>query len=158
MRTEFVYLAGPMSGLTYEDALAWRVEATEALRRISASASSVHYHTLDPCRGKEYLTGSVLAGVDTKDQGWGDIIVPRDKYDVLRSAIVLVNLLPGEKVGKVSIGTMFEIAWAADHGRYTIVVMRHGDPVHDHEFVRKNASIVVPNLDAAYECIKGLNP
>lgn len=184
MSEQLIYLAGPMTGLLFEEARRWRNEAKERLESLLDPETGVRvYRTLDPCRGKEYLEGHVLQAMDDEGLGWGDIVVPRDKYDVTRSDIVLFNLLPavecnepvvrdfGDAIssismsaearsevyntarrlfgGAVSIGTMFEMAWAREYGKFSLVVMQKGNP-HEHEFVKKHSSVIVNSLEDAY--------
>jgi hypothetical protein len=137
-----------MSGLTFEECRGWRLQAKEVLE------AGGKFKTLDPCRGKEYLSGLMLKKMDEDGQGWGDVIVPRDKYDVTRSDVILFNFLDAPKVKErggegVSIGTIFELAWAREYGKFSLVVMQPGNP-NDHEFVRKHSSLIVPDLGEAY--------
>ncbi len=156
MRTQLVYLAGPMSGLTMDECSLWRDEVKEQLEEIIQRDGTPLYHCLSPCRGKAYLKGKgPLAKIDTEGLGWGETIVERDRYDVMRSDVVLFNYLDAHKAGKSSIGTDFEQAWAhlmsmSTKPIFSLVVLdiENGNPC-DHEFVRRTASLVVPDIEAA---------
>lgn len=156
MRTQLVYLAGPMSDLTMEECSIWRDEVKERLEAIIQKDGTPLYQCLSPCRGKDYLKGKgPLAKVDTEGLGWGETIVQRDRYDVMRSDVVLFNYLDAHKAGKSSIGTDYEQAWAhimsmSSKPIFSLVILdlESGNPC-DHEFVRRTASLVVPDVEAA---------
>jgi nucleoside 2-deoxyribosyltransferase len=137
-----VYLAGPIYGLSYDEATDWRNTATHILEDAGVRA-------LSPLRGKEFLReerelhGAYPEYPLSTDQG----IVSRDKFDVLRSDVVLVNLRCAERV---SIGTMFEIAWA--HGKPVVLIMEDGN-IHDHPFVRQCAPFIVGSLEEALDLV-----
>lgn len=104
--TKFVYLAGPVTGLTFQEAVAWRNEAAVAL----ANMTNGHVQALDPLRG---LTPSDF---QSHAQGWFDSarctaasFMIRDLYDIDRSCCLLANLV-GMK--SPSIGTMIELGYA----------------------------------------------
>ena len=118
-----VYLAGPITGLDYEGATDWRESATKMMHPIEA---------LSPMRYKAYLIqyGKLLAtygdiGVKnplSTDKG----ITTRDRWDVERCDIVLMNFLGAEIV---SIGTCIEIGWADTHRKPIVMLMEEeGNP------------------------------
>jgi nucleoside 2-deoxyribosyltransferase len=98
-------------------------------------------------RGKAYLKRetSIKDSYEQHRMSTKAAIFARDKWDCLRSDIILCNLL---KARSVSIGSMFEIAWAQDHGKYIIVVMEDANP-HVHAFVQEAASLIVPTMSEA---------
>lgn len=143
-----VYLAGPMTGLTLEEAEGWRKRAAEVLEapRGPLGYLAAFFTCFSPLRGKEFLryAGEMTSAGPAKaggDRG----IYRRDKWDVERADVVLANFTGARTV---SIGTMFELAWAAQAGKYIVVVMEPGN-LHDHAFVRQAASAVFGDLDAA---------
>jgi hypothetical protein len=109
------------------------------------------YHVLNPVRGRKYLTGMtktkkfpVVAGTGGD---WSREVVRRDRFDVMRADVILFNFeVPGVK--KVSIGSMFELAWARDHSKFALLVMKDSN-LHNHVFVRDAASLIVPTLQDA---------
>lgn len=152
---QIVYLAGPMSGLPYEDAQAWRDKATKFLQRLrDPRTKDPLYHILNPLRGHDQYKGKEFTpagGFDDDSAAKADI--RRDRYDVLRSHIVLANLTDSEKTKTVSQGTVWEMVWASEHHKFLIVIMKKGNP-HWHSFNRDAASILLPNLDEALEYMK----
>jgi nucleoside 2-deoxyribosyltransferase len=143
MRT--VYLSGPMSGLTPAEAAGWRFDAAAALVLYGISVIS-------PVRGCEDI-----AGVFPKSRygAHGPMmqdgaIARRGMWDVSRADILLVNLL-GAKA--VSIGTMMEMAWAAEKNKPIALVMESWGNVHDHQFVRHAATWRVDTMASAINMI-----
>ena len=106
-RNKSVYLAGPITGLTYGETTNWRKVATKDFKPYGIDAYS-------PMRNKDYLdNGEVIAPVQTRDLSkilsTNKAIVTRDYDDVSGCDVVLVNLLGAQKV---TIGTVAEMAWA----------------------------------------------
>ena len=138
-----VYLSGPITGQTFEKAEDWRTETASRLR-------AAGFHVLDPLRGKSFLSHQVKPIGDKpyprSNPTLSDkALLRRDKLDVLSSNIVLVNLTDTQQV---SIGTMFEIAWAEDHNKLVIVALPKDSPFHNHAFVRESA-VIFSTLDEA---------
>ena len=150
MNTVFsCYLAGPISGLTYDGAQSWRDVAKAELEKISIKA-------LSPLRAKEYLRGIPAL---TKDcAGYGELncmsssrgIMTRDHYDATRSDALLVNLLGATSV---SIGTVMEIAWGWDNGLPVVVVMEEKGNVHEHAMINEAIGFRVTTLEEAIHVI-----
>jgi len=144
--TTTVYLSGPISDMTYSGAADWR----EALTSIFLHNG---FRVLDPMRGKSFLSTQArikrevyeaLERPDLTDKA----LVNRDHADVVTADIVLVNLLPAKQV---SIGTMFELAWAMQKRKIVVIVMQEGN-IHDHPFVRESG-VIFTRLDYAVEYI-----
>lgn len=137
-----VYLAGPIAGSDWDEASVWRVLAREKIGNKGIIC-------LSPLRGKaEMFSESKEKFKSSKYEGIaGDrCIFHRDRSDVERADILLVNLT---NTTCVSIGTMFELAWASMLHKFIVVVMEEEDNLHDHAFVREAASLIVPTLDEA---------
>ena len=151
-----VYLAGPISGLSYGESVDWREDAERVF-------SSYDIEALSPMRSKEFL-----ANVNVLDTGYEEFkaeyeqalvsdrgIMTRDYHDCTTSDVVLVNLLDAKKV---SIGTVMEIAWAYAHNIPVVVVMeaREGDKrnnLHDHGMINEATGYRVTSLDTAYKIV-----
>lgn len=139
-----VYLSGPITGKSFEDATKWRSDTAIELR-------SHGFKVLDPLRGKSYVLShqrkkpikehDYLHNPSLSDKA----LRQRDKLDVLASDIVLVNFMDAEQV---SIGTVFEIAWAEDYNKLTVVAAPEKDKFHNHAFIR-DSSVIFPSLDDA---------
>ena len=139
-----VYLAGPISGLTFDDADEWRLLAMEQLGRHSIAGIS-------PLRGKSYLRalGELSAGCSFEGEAGlmskPRSIMARDYYDCTTCDVLLVNLL---RACKVSIGTMMEIAWA-HHARIPVVCAMEPGNLHEHAMVNEAVDFRVDSLDKA---------
>jgi nucleoside 2-deoxyribosyltransferase len=122
-----VYLAGPISGLNYDGATKWRDDAIAVLADAGIKG-------LSPMRAKEYLAGE--EDLDKNCERYGALnvmssprgITTRDRFDATRCDVLFVNLLNADRV---SIGTMFEIAWA-DAARIPVVCVMEPGNVHEH--------------------------
>lgn len=131
-----VYLAGPITGHTYDGCTEWREAAKvelerEATGRLNPDAMMPPREVLipeyrpsgilalSPMRTKEHLqsTGPIPATSALYDDSY---VVERDLMDVRRSDVILMNLLGAERV---SIGTMCELGYAKALNKFTVVVM-----------------------------------
>lgn len=186
MSEKTVYLAGPITGLTYEGCTSWRDYAREQLEYEMTGRADINramppenslvpeyrrtgIKTLNPMRMKEHLDdGREIPAVspDYDDQ----FVVERDLYDIRQSNVVLENLLGAERV---SVGSMQEMGYGKALSKYIVVLIEPDGVIespqdegplqssgrynpHHHLFVYHNASVVLHNLDDAIEVIKAL--
>lgn len=135
-----VYLAGPITGLSYNGAVDWR-EAT--IKTLADSGIK----GLSPMRGKQYLSGKEYVQDSYSEfvMSTPKAIVTRDRFDATRCDVLLVNLVGATKI---SIGTVMEIAWA-DAARIPIVVAMEKNNVHEHAMLTQVSGYVVETLDEA---------
>lgn len=139
-----VYLSGPITGLLPNEAQGWREYAAERLLECG-------FEVRNPLRGeralqprrRRYLQRNYPAVPQLSDKAF----LARDRYDVLSCDIVLCNLLGTETV---SIGSLFELAWAMNAQRLVIIVMEEKGNVHNHPFTRE-AGIIFSDLDEAID-------
>jgi nucleoside 2-deoxyribosyltransferase len=141
-----VYLAGPITGTSYDECTGWR-------DKVSAALFGAGIKCYSPMRAKGYLrTRAAMPDADTdvnpmsSQQG----ILTRDRYDVANCDLLLVNLLGADRV---SIGTMCELGWADAYRKPVVLVMESEGNVHDHGFVRGIAGFRVTTLDEAVNLI-----
>lgn len=148
MNPSLVYLSGPISGLTFGECTDWREYVTRAF--------PPHIQGVSPLRAKRFLqeVGKIeksYAFPLATDRG----INTRDHFDVLRSTVMLVNLLGCTKDNpstRVSIGTVGEMAWAWDHQIPIVCAMEpDGLNVHDHPMLNEWINYRVASLDEAIE-------
>jgi len=142
-----VYLAGPITGLTFDEARRWRLSAAARLEEYGITA-------LDPLRGKEEL-----GRTDRPLGAWfdgGSDAVTRDLTDIASSHIVLMNF---EDCEVASLGTMAELGWAFAISSFDIeiVVVRNTD-LYDHVFVDYMADKTFDNLGDALDYIISRRP
>ncbi len=145
-----VYLAGAISGISYEEATGWRNKVQLAFERWRTHKPPVCI--IDPMRQKSYLSeesciASVYPGTTTSSSR---AIYQRDRFDVQRCDVLLVNLSVNS--GRNSVGTLVEIGMADAWGKLILIV---SDQEVCHPFLTEN-SIVFPTLEDAIEFIKGL--
>jgi hypothetical protein len=138
-----VYLAGGITGLSYDEATAWREKV-----RIQLTFNSIK--ALSPMRGKAYLSAEDKLADSYSDKTMSSIdgINVRDFNDCKTADAILVNFL-GSK--KVSIGTVMEVAWGRAFRKPTVIVMEK-DNVHRHSMVEYGA-IIVDDLEEGVRAI-----
>lgn len=146
-----VYLAGPISGLSYDGAVDWRDFAVHELAAAGIKG-------LSPMRAKEYLSHMTDLDANCREYGHLNVlssprgIMARDRFDATRCDVLLVNLLHAERV---SIGTAMEIAWA-DLSRTPIVCAMENDNVHEHAMINQAIDFRVATLIEALHVVKGI--
>ena len=143
-----VYLAGPITGLSYNGCTDWREHAIKSL-------SEVGIRGVSPLRAKEYLQNQHVIADCYENQVLGSAkgITTRDRWDATRCDILLANLLGADKV---SIGTVMEIAWA-DLSRIPVVlVMEPEKNGHDHAMIREAAGFRVTTLEEGLRLVKAI--
>src|SRR5271156_4812617 len=130
-----VYLAGPITGLSYDGCTDWREHAIAVLAQNGIQG-------LSPMRGKEYLSTEKIVGdnyghhenpiaaIMSSQRG----IYARDKFDCHRSDALIVNMLDARRV---SIGTVMEIAWASGANVPLILIMEKEGNIHEHSMLRE---------------------
>lgn len=148
-----VYLAGPITGLTYDDGQDWREYAKQQL--------APEVDAFSPLRAKPYLRAlGVLDNAGTPDSAYLGLnalsepqgITTRDRFDCMGRSMVLVNFL-GAKT--VSIGTCIELGWA-DAARRPVVIVMEEDNVHRHAMVNQIGGFIVPTLENALTICKAV--
>lgn len=152
MRSFTVYLAGPITGLTFDGATDWRAYAKQKL-------NDVGLRSLSPLRAQEHLRS---VGVLTADcAGYGEMsalttprgIFIRDRFDATTCNVVLVNLLGAERVSQ---GSIVEISWAHWCRIPVIVAMERQGNLHDHIMITEQIDFRVPSLDDALTVVKAI--
>lgn len=162
-----VYLSGPIVGQTYQQArFGWRKQVADSL--------SPGIKALSPMRHEGHLAEikNTIEANTYPDHFFSGakVIVEKDRLDIEKCDIMLVNLLGAKKV---SIGTMVEIGIAMTLGKKIVLVIEpsgtvpvgisadgmkvvYGNNIHDHPFVTVPASLRLDNLDDAVYAINSL--
>jgi nucleoside 2-deoxyribosyltransferase len=153
MRTPLVYLAGPIAGCTYGEAVDWRLLAKCQLGERGVEA-------LNPMRAKDRLSdpGYVdrISSTFQSYQHMGPFftsrgIMTRDHTDVLRADALLVNLLG---TPKPSLGTVMELAWAYAYRKPAVVVIEREGNCHDnHPMLHEAMQFRVETLDEGIDAV-----
>jgi nucleoside 2-deoxyribosyltransferase len=133
------YLAGPITGKSFDEAVDWRDEFIQMLPDEITGMS--------PLRGKDYLENEKSIDKSYEDNvlSCSRGIITRDYNDCKRSDIVVVNFLGTDKV---SIGTVMEIAWAKSFQIPVIVIMKESN-VHNHPMINECTGFRVETLKEA---------
>jgi nucleoside 2-deoxyribosyltransferase len=138
-----IYLAGPITGLSYGEARhGWREEF--------AGMMNEHIFTASPMRGKEELSGVKCLTGDPDAFKGSNIALPksivcRDRNDVYTCDVMVACFLGSERV---SIGTCIEFGWA-DAFRKPIVMIAEDDDPHRHLMVDTMAGYILGSLEDA---------
>lgn len=163
-----VYLAGAITGLTYEEARhGWRQDfATligEAMEANDQSFDDVEI--LSPMRGKDHIagysdsenpiTGHIASEYVENSMSTGKGIVARDRWDTKRADVVVANL-KDTAPGVVSIGTCVEFGWRDGNGPLIMIVpdgggMEGKTHAHDHLMLYEIADYIVHTVEEAAE-------
>lgn len=144
----YIYLAGPITGLTLDESVEWRDQVSKALDSPTTKCFS-------PLRGKKHLAkegklhSGTYEGTLTSQKG----IMGRDYFDCTRSTVVIFNLKDAQKA---SIGTVMELAWCYQKQIPTIVIIEAVGNVHDHVMVREAITYRVDSIEEAVDVAKTL--
>lgn len=141
-----LYLAGPITGLSWEECTNWREDVALQLSDVAECYS--------PLRHKHYLSKEQSIQDDYPNTLFSSqrAIFGRDMFDVRSSDVLFVNLLGAKRV---SIGTVLEIG-AAWEGRKTVVIVMESDNIHQHSMIRELTPWVVDTLQAGVDVVKSL--
>lgn len=139
MKEFLLYCAGPITGVSYGESTDWR--------EYVASKLPPYIRAISPMRGKKYLKNekAIKDSYEEHPLSSQKGITCRDRMDVIRCNMILINFLGASKV---SISSVMEIAWA-DAWRKPIVVVMEKDNIHSHAMIREVSGFIVSNLDDA---------
>lgn len=135
-----IYIAGKISGNTYDECAAYFEETKKRLL-------SFGYEVLSPMTNKAYLR-TEYHDRELPSAGYCNFVSPvatnhaifeRDQWCVRNCDIIYVNLINADK--NASIGCTMELAWGAILGKHTVVSMQK-DNIHRHAFVLEAADII----------------
>ena len=147
-----VYLAGPITGLSFDNCTEWRAAVAQKLAPITC---------FSPLRCKQYLQDekclkdSYLNHVLSRTKS----INERDHFDCKSCDLIFVNLLGADRV---SIGTIMEVAWGFAYRKPVVLAIdpkrnyigvpeaeRQANNPNHHSMLIESASFVVDSLDDA---------
>lgn len=154
-----VYLAGPISGLSFGEANEWRAEVRDQLLRSGIKCAS-------PLRAKVYIRDAkeidqASPAIDENDMDDTAVkamsnsrgITTRDRFDCLNCDVLFVNLLDTDTV---SVGTVMEIAWADAVRKPIVLVIEEEGNIHDHAMIRESIGFRVPTVREGVEIVKAI--
>lgn len=130
-----IYLAGPITGLTFEDATHWRELVKSHFRHM------LRAEVFDPMRG---ITRDVYSTF-VADAMIAEYLM-RDLTDIDRCDFILVNWAPCQ-LDKPSVGTCIEIGYAMAKGKRIISIVDPEKPCHP--WIPLVSDVCVPDLNTA---------
>jgi len=135
-----VYLAGSISGLSYDEAVRWREAFADRLRGRGIDCYS-------PMRAKTFLEGRdrIEGSYDRHPLATDRAITGRDRHDCMTSDLIVFNFIGALKA---SVGSCIELGWADAFRKPAILVIDEGNP-HDHPMVRELCAWHVGSLQVA---------
>jgi nucleoside 2-deoxyribosyltransferase len=138
-----IYIAGAISGQKIEDVI-------EKFNNTKSILQQHGFLTLSPLEGVKPRVNISEREQDNeyKPEMKNRAIVQRDKYYVQQADIIFADL---RNCTRTSIGTCFEIAWAAMWNKYIIAVIDKDDINHRHAFLLENVSVVFDKYDDAIQ-------
>lgn len=145
-----IYLAGPITGCSYQEATDWRDEFERCLRDAADdhALDVSQIQCLSPMRGKTYLAAESSIALDYPGHILSNsrAIMARDCYDVHRSNLVVGNFL---KATAVSIGTCMEAAWAFRASIPLIGIIEPAGNLHEHPMIREALAFRTESIEQA---------
>ncbi len=147
---QVIYLCGPMTGLTPEQASKWRADAEATLAPFGFVIAS-------PMRveGKLLAPGKKIKAVEETNipAMQGAAIYWRDMYDLDNTDILLCNL--NDVPDGPCIGSIFEIGYVAGQRKAAILIVARPETLfRQHPMMTTPAHAVFDELEEAYEFIK----
>lgn len=147
-----IYLAGPMTGLTWRQALAWRKECEAEL--------SSRWRLINPVRAQvdeddmDDEIPNITQGDATLLDLWmtATAITTQDEFYIDQSDWMLCHFLGAQKA---SIGTIWEMGYGWHAGKKIVSVLDPGS-VHDHPFVRRRSHVFTPSLSDTIAFFKAI--
>jgi nucleoside 2-deoxyribosyltransferase len=144
-----IYLAGPISGVSKGAVMQYWDSAKKRFEEMG-------YKVFNPMTGKDQFRNDSpselfrSAGFNNDGPKYNPIITDhaiahRDMWMVKMVDVVYANLYNAKQV---SIGTVSEIAWGKAFGKNVVVVMEPGN-IHQHAFIKENATVVFETPDEA---------
>lgn len=146
-----VYLAGPVAGLTEDEAKDWRVEVQMAL-------ADHNIMGISPLRCEPATDGRYDVPDNTQDNdkrfGTAQAIGSKNEFDA-RSCDMMLAYLPMVPGRIPSVGTITEIGWGKALNKPVILVTN--DPyLQDHPVIQHCASWSLDNLSDAVDVLIGV--
>ena len=139
-----VYLAGPMKGMNFQDAVSWRQE-------VELHMEAFGIKSFNPLRNCDHLTGvtKIKNTYESNPRTSRRGVFMHGKFAIMKSDAILANFLFSEEA---SIGTSFELAWAHMAHKPIVSVI---DPsnIHNHPFILEASDFISSNLNSAVDIL-----
>jgi hypothetical protein len=142
-----VYLAGAITGTQRSSDCDWRSYCRDRLAPEIGVLSPLRQHTEDIDETGELSCQDRLRLIQH-----GRSVVARDRLDVMRCNLLIVNLIG---TAAVSIGSVGEIYWA-DAYRKPVIMVREQKNIHTHAMLDALVGWISEDLDDAIETARTL--
>lgn len=146
---KYIYLAGPIAGLTEDEATTWRKDVDLMLPDNIIGIS--------PLRCEPIEKGMTYTAPGAVDKMWSDsrAINTKNWLDTESADLVLAYLPKEMNDRRPSIGTIIEIGWSIGL-RKPLIVVSDDKQIMEHPLIKCNAAWRLTELDDAVEVIIGL--
>jgi hypothetical protein len=144
-----VYLCGPITGLSYQDARhGWRGDIRSKIDKqidlLSPMRQEKHLSEIQQISPEAYPDNPVSTEL---------AIISKDFLDVQRSTLVVANFLGATQL---SVGSICEVSWAYALRKQTVFIMEATGAVHDRFFLKGQAQYFVTSVDQAADIVNSL--
>ena len=149
MKNLSIYIAHQITGLTFEQVLAYYMPMVHRLKVLG-------YTTFNPVT--LYIDGvdkdAVCAAANLKGPLINNhALFERDKWMVSKADVILADFTGADRI---SIGACMELAIANVLGKHIVVIMAPDNP-HYHGFVLEASSCTFPTIDEALVYLENIN-
>lgn len=141
-----VYLVGPISGCTYEEATGWRKMVTERIK-------SLGYTIFDPMKGMDHLKNKskIMGSYENDLIAKDDHIFQADLYRIRQADILFCNF---SNLKRYSVGSFFEVGYGHALNK-SIIIVATNKMIVEHPFI-KNSALVAPSIDKGIQILESL--
>lgn len=144
-----IYLAGPISGLSYEEARnGWRKEFAGLLK--------IEIEPLSPMRQEGHLAEVkeiTKFGYEYNQMSTSRGIFAKDILDIERCSLAVFNFCGAPRV---SIGSVWEMGYAYARGKPIVLIMEPEKNIHEHLFVTEASPFRCATIAEAAEICNAL--
>jgi nucleoside 2-deoxyribosyltransferase len=149
MNQKKIYLAGPITGLNWNQTESWRDYFKAKL-----ADSAPHVIGFSPLREKGFLQNETCIADNYGDRLLSSqrAIMSRDFFDCQTADAIVANLTGAKKV---SIGTVMEIAWGYQR-RIPVIIIAEPGNIHEHSMLREAANWWVEDMEDALTVVQTL--
>lgn len=141
-----VYLAGPITGSSYDSTVNWRDTFKKNIDSRIICYSPMRFKTFLQNEKVIQANTNKYSNILTKSKS----ILSRDYFDVQRSDLIVVNFLGADKV---SIGTVMELAWAFSMQKQIILITEEGN-IHNHIMINEAVNYIVDSVEQAMQLVE----
>lgn len=129
-----VYLAGPITGCTYEECVNWREDFLRSMPKSIKCCSPMRGKTSRGSTCREEADVNAARGASDGFLRTDAAIMHRDYFDCTRADVIVFNFLGATRV---SVGTVMEAAWGYQNHTPMVFIMEPNGNLHDHPMMRQ---------------------